>query len=98
MNARFRLTWKGAFAALKRRTRVLAYLLICFALSWGYLFTARLWLGLSVVNPLVQVPLAIAPAVAAVVVRRWVTGEGFRDAGLAVRLRRGWSSYLLAWV
>ncbi|GLY79954.1 CPBP family intramembrane glutamic endopeptidase [Actinoallomurus iriomotensis] len=83
---------------MEKRTGVLAYLLISFGLSWGYLFTARLWLGLSLVNPLVQLPMGFAPAVAAVVVRRWVTGEGFRDAGLAVRLRRGWSSYLLAWV
>jgi membrane protease YdiL (CAAX protease family) len=36
-----------------------------------------------------------APAIAAVVVRRWVTREGFRDSGLRPNLRR-WRFYLLA--
>jgi len=38
---------------------------------------------------------SFAPAVAAAVVRRWVTGEGFQDAGLRPNLRRGWRGY--AW-
>jgi hypothetical protein len=59
---------------------------------------ARLVLRLSLVNPLAQLPFAMLPAVAAVVVRRWVTREGFRDAGLALRLRPAWPSYLAAWL
>jgi uncharacterized protein len=55
-------------------------------------------LGFSIVNPLVQLPFAFAPAIAAFVVRRWVTGEGFADAGLAPRLRTSRSSYLQAWL
>src|SRR5919112_1500046 len=46
---------------------------------------------------LVLLPFAFAPAVGALVVRRWVTLEGFRDAGLRLELRRCWRSYLVAW-
>ena len=38
---------------------------------------------------------AFAPAVACVVVRKWVTREGFADAGLAANLRR-WPYYVAA--
>ncbi len=37
----------------------------------------------------------VAPAIACFVVRRWVTREGFGDAGLRPNLRR-WPLYLLA--
>jgi membrane protease YdiL (CAAX protease family) len=80
------------------RNGILAFLLITFGVAWTWLFTARLGLGLSVVNPIVQLPMGFAPAVAAIVVRRWVTREGFGDAGLALNLRRGLSSYLVAWL
>jgi membrane protease YdiL (CAAX protease family) len=50
------------------------------------------------VNPLVQAPAAVAPAAAALVVRRWVTREGFADAGSRLRLRPAWRYYLLAWL
>jgi membrane protease YdiL (CAAX protease family) len=55
-------------------------------------------LGLSMVNPLVQLPFAFAPAIAALVVRRRVTREGFGDAGLRMQLRTCWRSYLIAWL
>jgi len=54
-------------------------------------------LGLSAVDPLLQLPVAFCPAVGALVVRRWVTLEGFADAGLAPRLRGSWPRYLIAW-
>lgn len=38
----------------------------------------------------------IAPALAAVIVRLWITHEGFADAGLRPALPRGWPFYLLA--
>jgi len=81
-----------------RRTGVLVFLAISFGGTWSYLFLARLVFGWSLVNPLVQLPLAFTPAIAAVVVRRWVTREGFGDAGLALRLRRSWRYYLIAWL
>ena len=77
------------------RRAVLIFLLIAFGLAWAGVFVAQLT-GASLENPLVQLPIAFAPAVAAVVVRRWVTKEGFRDAGLALRIREAKVYYLLA--
>jgi hypothetical protein len=37
---------------------------------------------------------AFSPALAALVVRRWITREGFVDAGLGLDLRQGWPYYL----
>ncbi|MGW0431746.1 CPBP family intramembrane glutamic endopeptidase [Micromonospora sp. NPDC003197] len=74
------------------------FLAISFGGAWSYLLVARLVFDWSLVNALVQLPFAFAPAIAAVVVRRWVTREGFGDAGLALRLRQGWCYYLIAWL
>ena len=74
---------------------VLAYLLIAFGLAWSYELGALL-LGLSLTNPAVQIPVAFFPAVSAVVVRRWISGEGFRDAGMSPRLKSKWTYYLVA--
>ncbi|MFF4950672.1 CPBP family intramembrane glutamic endopeptidase [Streptomyces chattanoogensis] len=38
------------------------------------------------------------PGIAALVVRRWATKEGFTDAGLRLRLKDGWPYYLAAWL
>ena len=84
---------------MKMKTRgVLAYLLLAFGLAWSTIFVARLLLGLSLENSLVQIPIAFSPAIAAVIVRRWITREGFGDAGLALHLRSGWVYYLAAWL
>ncbi|GAA2749995.1 CPBP family intramembrane glutamic endopeptidase [Kitasatospora cinereorecta] len=84
---------------MNSRTKgVAVFLAITFGGGWAWLLLARLILRLSLVNPLAQLPFAVLPAVAAVVVRRWVTHEGFRDAGLALRLRRAWPYYLAAWL
>jgi membrane protease YdiL (CAAX protease family) len=77
---------------------VLTFLLIAFGLAWGSVFVARFVLDLSLVNPLVQLPMAFSPAIAAMIVRRWVTREGFRDAGLRPRVRTAGLYYLLAWI
>jgi membrane protease YdiL (CAAX protease family) len=45
-----------------------------------------------------QVAGSFSPAIAAVVVRRWVTGEGFAHAGLRPRLRLAARYYLFAWL
>jgi membrane protease YdiL (CAAX protease family) len=76
---------------------VLVFLLIAFGLAWGSLFVAHWVLDLSLVNPLVQLPMAFSPAIAALIVRRWVTREGFRDAGLRPRVKAARRYYLLAW-
>jgi uncharacterized protein len=77
---------------------VLAYLLLAFGLAWSTVFVVRLLLGLSLENSLVQLPMAFSPAIAAVIVRFWITKEGFGDAGLAPHLRSGWAYYLVAWL
>ncbi|WP_336211842.1 CPBP family intramembrane glutamic endopeptidase [Nonomuraea sp. LPB2021202275-12-8] len=77
---------------------VLTFLLISFGLAWGAVLVAHFVLDMSLVNPLVQLPMAFSPAIAAVIVRLWVTGEGFRDAGLRPRVRAAGVYYLLAWI
>ncbi|MCP2261597.1 CAAX protease self-immunity [Streptoalloteichus tenebrarius] len=78
------------------RRGLTAFLLLAFGIAWGWIALARL-ADLSLVNPLVQLPFGFAPAVAAFVVRKWVTREGFGDAGLALRARTAWPYYLAAW-
>lgn len=80
-----------------RTKGILVYLAIAFLGVWPYLFLVRLALGWSLVNPLVQLPVAFVPAIGAYVVRRWVTREGFADAGLRWRLRGAWRGWLVAW-
>jgi membrane protease YdiL (CAAX protease family) len=80
-----------------RTTGVLTFLLIAFGLAWAAIFGAQA-LDLSLANPLVQLPGAFAPAIAALAVRRFVTREGFRDAGLAPRVKPARRYYLLAWI
>ena len=77
---------------------IIVYLLIAFGLAW-FLWEIPLRIGLSPDNPLFQLailPGAFAPAVGTVVVRKWVTREGFRDAGLRINLRQ-WRYYLAGW-
>ncbi len=78
---------------------VAAYLFITFGVAWG-LWAIPLSAGLSAQNPLFQLailPGAFAPAVAAIIVRRYVTKEGFADAGLGLHLAR-WRYYVFALV
>ena len=86
---------------ISNKTRgIVSYLLIAFGMAW-LLWEIPLRMGLSVHNPLFQfaaLPGAFAPAVASVVVRKWVTREGFADAGLRLNLRRKWRYYLFAWL
>ena len=79
---------------------ILVYLFIAFGGAWVLWITALL-AGVPATDPLFQyvaLPGGFAPAVAAVVTRKWVTHEGFADAGLKLRLRRGWPYYLFAWL
>jgi membrane protease YdiL (CAAX protease family) len=78
---------------------VVSYLLITFGMAW-ILWEIPLRLGVSTRSPLFQLavlPGAFAPAVAAVIVRKWITHEGFADAGLHLNLQK-WPYYLLAWL
>lgn len=49
-------------------------------------------------TPLAGLPGGLALAVAALVVRKWITGEGFDDAGLEWNLKSKWPYYLFAWL
>ncbi|MEE4420707.1 CPBP family intramembrane glutamic endopeptidase [Streptomyces bugieae] len=80
------------------RTGVAAFLALSFGGTWGWLWCATAVFGLSPLNPLLQVPACCMPSIAAVVVRRWVTREGFADAGLGLRLKTAWPYYLAAWL
>ena len=77
---------------------VVTYLLITFGLAW-VLWEIALRMGVSAENPLFQLailPGALSPAVAAIIVRKWVTREGFADAGLRLNIDR-WRYYLAGW-
>ncbi|GAA2125884.1 CPBP family intramembrane glutamic endopeptidase [Glycomyces algeriensis] len=85
---------------MESRTKgVIAFIALSFGLAWAGMFAAVLLFGLSLVNPLVQIAgIAFAPAIAAFVVRKWITREGFADAGMRPRLREQWRLYLAAWL
>ncbi|GLZ77111.1 abortive infection protein [Actinorhabdospora filicis] len=77
--------------------RGLAWFLgLSFIPTWVYFGVAPLY-GIDMVNPLAQLPFAFMPAIAAVLVRAFITREGFADAGLRLRLKASWPYYLLAW-
>jgi len=78
---------------------IAAFILITFVMAW-VLWEIPLRLGLDILNPLFQyvaLPGAFSPAIAAIVVRKWITREGFADAGLRPNLSRAWRYYLVAW-
>jgi membrane protease YdiL (CAAX protease family) len=85
---------------MNNKTRgILSYIVIAFGLAW-ILWEIPIRLGVSLSNPLFQVvilPGAFAPAIACIVVRRWITREGFGDAGLRLNLRK-WPYYLAGWL
>jgi uncharacterized protein len=75
------------------------FLALCFGLAWGW-WEVVLSTGVSVFDwrfQLYVLPGAFAPAIAAIVVRKWITREGFADAGLRVHARQ-WRVYLFAWL
>ena len=78
---------------------VAVFLLIAFGLAW-VLWEITIMIGPSARDPLFQLailPGALSPAVAAIIVRKWVTREGFSDAGLRLN-RHHWRYYLAALV
>ena len=90
------------------RKGVRAYLLIAFGLAWVSLVVA--W-SLGIRAPGANaglldyalligrtLPISFAPAIAAFIVRKWITSEGFQDAGLRLNLRRTWPYFLFAWL
>lgn len=81
--------WKG----------VVSYLALAFGLAW-ILWEIPIRMGLHPGNPMFQLvvlPGGFSPAIAAIIVRKWITKEGFGDAGLKLHLRQ-WRYYLVAWL
>ena len=76
----------------QRRRGILVFLAIAFSLSWLPFVPA-----LFDSEPVGAMFMPFAPAIAAIVTRKWVTREGFQDAGLRPNLRQ-WRFYLLALV
>ena len=78
------------------------FLVITFGLAW--VNWILLWLmgvspaGETQAFQLFALPASFAPAIAALIVRLWVTREGLADAGLGFNLRHKWHFYLLAWL
>lgn len=90
---------RNGSSGVTNRKGVAAYLLITFGMSWT-LWEGAIRLGVSVNSPFFQLamlPGAFAPATAAFVVRKWVTREGFADAGLRLNFRK-WPYYVVAWL
>src|SRR5439155_3884462 len=80
-------------------TRGVAWFLgLAFGLAW--LWFLVLWrMEVSLLSPLGQLlllPSGFAPAAAAIIVRKWITREGFADAALRIKLRT-WPYFLFAW-
>lgn len=72
------------------------FLILAFAgawIPWGIAIRAGIPVG-SVQFQFAALPGAFAPAIAAIVVRKWITREGFGDAGLELNLRK-WRYYLI---
>ncbi len=82
------------------------YLVIAFAITWSSVLGIYLLGGVptSIANvpsagPLVGLLMMLAtfgPAIAAFVTLKWITREGFKNAGLRFNFRTGWSTYLWA--
>src|SRR5690242_14272043 len=78
---------------------IASYLAIAFGVAWiAWELAFRLGSGATPANfQLYILPGSFAPAIAAIVVRRWITREGFADAGLGIHPRH-WRYYLVAWL
>jgi len=77
---------------------IVAYLVLSFGIAWGSWFLLLPnAVGDHRLFTLYALPGAFAPAIATFVVRKWITREGFADAGLGLHLRH-WGYYLIAWL
>lgn len=75
---------------------VLIFLLITFGLSWAIALGIYLGGGLRSMAALALYPYMLMPATSAFIVGRFITGEGFKHAGL--RWGNGGRYYLIAWL
>jgi membrane protease YdiL (CAAX protease family) len=81
------------------RKGIVAFLLIAFGMAWTF-WEISIRLVSSHKSPLLAVLAFVggfSPAVAAFIVRKWVTHEGFADAKLRLNLKK-WPYYLVGWL
>jgi membrane protease YdiL (CAAX protease family) len=78
---------------------IAAFLVLTFGIAWGtwFVLLPHAPAGSHLLFTLYSLPAAFAPAIATFVVRKWITREGFADAGLGLHLRH-WGYYLVAWL
>jgi membrane protease YdiL (CAAX protease family) len=84
----------------KRSKGIVSYVILAYAIAW-VLWQIPIRLGIPPTDfrfQLLVLPGAFGPAIAAIVVRQWITREGFADAGLRLNLRRSWPYYLVGWL
>ncbi|HKD83196.1 MAG TPA: CPBP family intramembrane glutamic endopeptidase [Terriglobales bacterium] len=84
---------------MNNRKGIVAFILIAFGIAWLN-WEVVLRSGIAIDNPLFKIlamPSAFAPAIAAFIVRKWITREGFGDAGLAIDVSK-WRYYLIGWL
>jgi len=96
----YELTGGKSILEDKRRKGIISFLAIAFGLAW-LLWEIPIRLGNFVGTSMFQIiiiPGAFAPAIAAVIVRQWITREGFADAGFNPGFRQNWRYYLFALV
>jgi uncharacterized protein len=79
---------------------ILAFLLITFGMTWGIWGVAWLlgFLNTNVSGQIIVAVGAFAPALATLIVRKWITREGFADAGLRPNLGKKLLYYVFAWL
>jgi membrane protease YdiL (CAAX protease family) len=84
----------------KKGQGIVIYLLITFGVAWLNWLLAWIIAGSATTFQfsLLVLPAAFAPALASIVMRRWVTREGFADAGLRPHLKAQWRYYLIAYL
>src|SRR5271155_33490 len=76
---------------------VTSFLVLAFGIAWGSWALLLPKTGGGGTYQLAIIPGAFAPAIATFIVRKWITREGFADAGLGLHLR-SWPYYLIAWL
>lgn len=85
---------------------IIVYLLLAFGVAWIPL-AIQWFLGLRSLDDnatvldyavfiLITLPTSFGPAIGTIVVRKWVTHEGFADSGLRLNVRGAWHYYLFA--
>src|SRR5574342_246257 len=100
------MTSHKEFTMTSKSKGIVWFLIIAFAITWSSVLGIYLLGGaptsttnVSSASPLVgllSVLGTFGPAIAAIVVLKWITSEGFKQAGLRFNFRTGWKYYLWA--